>query len=688
MELLKNVKITTFSIFAGIYVIALGIIYYFIFHKHHKRNNIGMDELISLVSSFYTRTIISTLLIFGGIYCFILANVYKEERSDVIALLLLGIITISITIISYINYIKRALKDPNSEIRESNRKATIRVGEILEFIIFTIFIFMPIWCIPYFVSLASIKEILIKELIKVFAISFASLFLLFALNPLDIKGKLNKTEKQKKEKKMEEKKKSKKILKVLLIAILVILLIIVAIKAYSIKILFNISDAINSYKEGDFAYKVKETSLEENYNNGNHVFELIKKDNIYVFKMQDEKETYIDWYDLDSKNEYYNHCNYYINSKYMNTLTYSNENLNEIKNTIKANPMVQIDFSNINLGLNDIENKSFIEKCKKILSLPIVHTEKYDGKECYVYEFYAFKYYVDKELLLPIVEEFRYQNKLYSITNVEYNFTYDEKILEEPNMNEFDIVEYYDDDITKEATYVNEYSEKSISGTTLDPKEVLVENVELLENENLDVFKLKENSFGIKTVRINYLDTYNKLRKNYSNLRELTEEDFKYYYVLIAYKKGYELTYSTSIESSQTFIINYVFNEKPTDKENLVLMVVPRAEKNSINAIINSGEIKATSQKSYETYFANEDLIKENVGINKDIELGWGIDLLVKLTNEDYEKLNFVNTKIENEEEPVCWLIYNTTFELKTSEIKTYINATTGELIGSTYTKW
>lgn len=82
--------------------------------------------------------------------------------------------------------------DPNQEERESVKKATIRIGEILEFIIFTIFILMPIWCIPHFISLVPERKELIKELIIVFAISFASIFLMFTLNPLNLKEKLKK----------------------------------------------------------------------------------------------------------------------------------------------------------------------------------------------------------------------------------------------------------------------------------------------------------------------------------------------------------------------------------------------------------------------------------------------------------------------------------------------------------------
>ena len=51
---------------------------------------------------------------------------------------------------------------------------------------------MPIWCIPHFINLVPRRDELIKEVIIVFAISFSSLFLMYALNPMDIKGKFKK----------------------------------------------------------------------------------------------------------------------------------------------------------------------------------------------------------------------------------------------------------------------------------------------------------------------------------------------------------------------------------------------------------------------------------------------------------------------------------------------------------------
>ena len=193
MKSFSDVEIKPITFIIGLlYVIALGVIYYLLFHKHHKRNKIDFSELITLVTRFYTRTTIAIILVVAGGYCIIVANDYRENRSEVVANIVFGIAIISATIINYIFYLRESLRDPNPEIREQNKKATIKIGEILELIIYSIFILMPIWCIPHFINLVPRRDELIKEVIIVFAISFSSLFLMYALNPMDIKGKFKK----------------------------------------------------------------------------------------------------------------------------------------------------------------------------------------------------------------------------------------------------------------------------------------------------------------------------------------------------------------------------------------------------------------------------------------------------------------------------------------------------------------
>lgn len=201
---LKNLDINLVTILFGIYMVAIGIAYYFIFHKHHKKNKIEFDELISLVTKFYSLTMLSTVGIFIGIVCILNANTFKDTRADVVAAVLAGIIIITITIINYVFYIKRSLKDLNQGEREKVRKATLKIGEVLELIFFIIFILMPIWRIPVFIDVFNDKKQLVIELVRSFGLCIAALLLLNAINPVDIKGKIKSLfTKSKKDKKIK-----------------------------------------------------------------------------------------------------------------------------------------------------------------------------------------------------------------------------------------------------------------------------------------------------------------------------------------------------------------------------------------------------------------------------------------------------------------------------------------------------
>lgn len=185
----ENFNFNLMTIVLGIYLISIGIMYYVIFHKHHKRNKVQLDELVTLVTKFYSLTMLSTIFIGIGIACFFATASVKYQRSEVILYILVGIAIISATIIHYIFYIKKALKDYDQEIREANRKKTIKIGEILELIFLIIFMLMPLWQIPTFMEIEETKELII-ELLKTFGIAIGSTILLIVLNPIDIKEKI------------------------------------------------------------------------------------------------------------------------------------------------------------------------------------------------------------------------------------------------------------------------------------------------------------------------------------------------------------------------------------------------------------------------------------------------------------------------------------------------------------------
>ena len=182
-----------------------GIVYYIIFHKHHKRNKIELDELVSSVVKFYSLTILSILLLIIGFFVIINSVTYKYDRNEIIVNISFGTVLNIITVLNYIKYLKDSLKDYDSVIREANRKATLRLGEILQFIFFVIMALIPIWRLPYLIKMFDNTQEFGIELTKVLAISAASIFLLYNLNPLDIKNKMFKRKgKKNKEENIEQ----------------------------------------------------------------------------------------------------------------------------------------------------------------------------------------------------------------------------------------------------------------------------------------------------------------------------------------------------------------------------------------------------------------------------------------------------------------------------------------------------
>ena len=173
-------------------MIVLGVLYFIIFHKHHKRNKIELSELVSLVTKFYSLTTLVLIIIALGIYCIIEANSYKEDRNDVIIHVSGGIMIISISIIYYISYIKKSLMDLDQSVREKNKKRDKKIGEIHEIIFFTIFLLTPIWRIAEFINLFNQKNKLIIEILKSFVLSITAIILMYEMNPINIKEKITK----------------------------------------------------------------------------------------------------------------------------------------------------------------------------------------------------------------------------------------------------------------------------------------------------------------------------------------------------------------------------------------------------------------------------------------------------------------------------------------------------------------
>lgn len=174
-------------ILVGLYIIALGIIYFLIFRKHHKRNKVEIDELIELVSKFFSLTTISLFIIGCGIYLFRNAAIHRYDNEEVRNSIILGIFIISATVLNYINYLKKSLKDFEEEVRQEKRKNDFKIGQIILLVLLIVFMLMPILRIPTFLKLKEFKEKLYFEIGKTVLLSISSIFLLYNLDPMGIK---------------------------------------------------------------------------------------------------------------------------------------------------------------------------------------------------------------------------------------------------------------------------------------------------------------------------------------------------------------------------------------------------------------------------------------------------------------------------------------------------------------------
>lgn len=180
------------SIVLIVYMAFCIISYYFIFRNHHKKNKVEYFELMQLFTNYFVTMSMSFIAIFAGIKCFDFAYQNMDDRSTMISYIVFGIAIISATIIYFIYYIKRNLKDFDPVERVNFKKRVMFIGELLELICFIALAFMPLYMIGEMKAeyLLGDKTALIKTILKSFAVSIVSIFLIFELNPMDVKGKI------------------------------------------------------------------------------------------------------------------------------------------------------------------------------------------------------------------------------------------------------------------------------------------------------------------------------------------------------------------------------------------------------------------------------------------------------------------------------------------------------------------
>lgn len=180
----------------SIFFIVCLISYYFIFREHHKKNEMKLHEIYPLVINYLILCIISFLVLVFGIDRVLTGYVYNDEIYEVIKEFITGFSIISVVIINFIFYIKRHKKDLNKEEREENDKKTLEIAEIIEFILFLIMFIAPIVNIFRYINFADKTE-QIRQIGGGILFMIVSAFLMFNMNPLDIKGKIKELFKKK-----------------------------------------------------------------------------------------------------------------------------------------------------------------------------------------------------------------------------------------------------------------------------------------------------------------------------------------------------------------------------------------------------------------------------------------------------------------------------------------------------------
>ena len=202
-----NVPINEISIIA--FLIICLVSYYLLFKEHHKNNKLKFSEIYPLVINYLVLCIVSFIVLLFGIDRVLIGYEYNEEIYEVIKEFITGFSIISVVIINFIFYVKSHKVNPEPEERKVQEDKTEKIAEIVELVFLLLMIIAPIFNIFRYINFVE-KEELIKQSLLGLLFICVSVFLLFNLNPLDIKGKLKKMINKKENKEKENKKKDNK----------------------------------------------------------------------------------------------------------------------------------------------------------------------------------------------------------------------------------------------------------------------------------------------------------------------------------------------------------------------------------------------------------------------------------------------------------------------------------------------
>ena len=491
----------------------------------------------------------------------------------------------------------------------------------------------------------------------------------------------------------------KKVRKILLLLLFILIICIAIIRIYHFSVLTKISNASKAFNNYSGNYYITLTETDNFTGEEIKYFrEYYRENGISVYresKYDGEEKVLkgISWNSLEEEfcNSY--HANYYEDgTKELNCEIFDKSKLEEDEFNNMSNIIMDL-YSNekvysktYGIWIN-IENK-----IREVFLFPVVSSEEYNGKECYVFDPYYNtghkKLYVDKETLLPVASISFNQDKTgYSKSEYEFLDKAPDGIFEKPNVDEFDIVQFNDAAWNSENLTSKLIAEAPVTGTNLEPGEQLVENVELKENEELNFLKLTPNEMGITYLDIHYLETYNKFREKYSGLRELTEKDFQSYFVVIAYKSGEKLNYLEQFSSSESWTWNFVVNSEKTNKESILLIVVPKESGNkSVIFVENDEKLKIDAETAINKTESAREKIEKFYDVDFQPFLGYKSDHLELLTKEKFAEMDYIETPLAGQEK-ICW---NINYEVNNEEvdhINVFVDASSGEIIGAIKTK-
>lgn len=174
-----------------IFLVICLISYYFIYKEHHKRNNLKFHEIFPRVIAYLILCIISFFVLLYGIDVVFTGYVYNDEIYEIIKEFITGFAIISVVIINFIFQIKKNKADLIQEEREAQDAKDSKNAEIIEIVIFSLMFILPIFNIFRYINYIDKAE-KIRQIVFGILFMITSAFLLFTMNPLDIKGKIKK----------------------------------------------------------------------------------------------------------------------------------------------------------------------------------------------------------------------------------------------------------------------------------------------------------------------------------------------------------------------------------------------------------------------------------------------------------------------------------------------------------------